>query len=224
MFWLFFVFQQPVNIQVHWVYECDNYPRRVAVLSNNWLDDYTELLVTGWEISSEHGEGVGEVFSPIYDGYVEPRYNGINKLRVCFDMSMDTSIKDFAEVSITDQTSGDQLPPCSIVWESDTCMMITLCPALPDQNTYTITLSDELTSAIGYSLVGDRDICITALVGDANESRQVNNQDMLAVNTNLDQPVNSDTARYDINCSGQINTQDMLMINSNIDNSANVCQ
>ena len=171
--------------------------------------------ITGWEIGAIHGISVGELWclvDDVNDGYVEPRTCGISRLRVSFDQAMDTSVTNPNVISIYGQINGTQPYPCSITWDGSNSMIITLCSALPDQDTYAITVSSNVKSAVGYALDGDRAICITALKGDVNSSREVNAQDMLAIRPHAGDSVDGTNARYDINCNGAINAQDMLAV------------
>jgi len=172
-----------------------------------------------WEIASDHGLGVGELWSPIEDGYIEPRAGGISKLCVWFDQPMDTNTTNPDVISISSLDGTVQLHPFSITWDDNDCMIVELSPALPDQTDYEITVSVEVESATGYALFGDRDICITALRGDVNASREVNSQDLLAVKTHVGETVGPGNARFDVNRSGQLNAQDLLAVYANIGHS-----
>ncbi|MCK5601826.1 hypothetical protein KAR91_08160, partial [Candidatus Pacearchaeota archaeon] len=133
---------------------------------------------------------------------------------VCFDQAMDTSVVDPAMITIDGVSGGAQAEPCSIVWETDRCMAVTLCAALGDEDTYTVTVSDSVVSAEARAVGGDRDICITALAGDADLNGLVDGQDLLAVNGYVSEPINEANCRYDINCNGLINSQDLLAVNA----------
>ena len=196
----------------------------LMVLAENWLEGVGPApLVTGWQTAVEHGDA-GVLVSDIEDGFVECRVNGITKLKVCFDQAMDTSVVDPAMITIDGVSGGAQAEPCSIAWETDRCMAVTLYAALGDEDTYTITVSDSVVSAEARAVGGDRDICITALAGDADLNGLVDGQDLSAVNGYVSEPVNEANCRYDINCNGLINSQDLLAVNARDDHAASGCE
>jgi hypothetical protein len=179
--------------------------------------------ITGWEIAATHGSGIGELWCPIENGYVEPRICGVTRLRVYFGQAMDINVTDPNVLSIYGVINGTQPHSCSVGWDGNTCMIITLCSALPDQDTYTISVGTEVKSSAGYALAGDRNICITALKGDVNSSRAVNSQDMLAIRVRIGESVGCSNARYEVNCSGALNSQDMLAVRTNASHVAPQC-
>jgi hypothetical protein len=136
---------------------------------------------------------------------------------------MDINVTDPNVLSIYGVINGTQPHSCSVGWDGNTCMIITLCSALPDQDTYTISVGTEVKSSAGYALAGDRNICITALKGDVNSSRAVNSQDMLAIRVRIGESVGCSNARYEVNCSGALNSQDMLAVRTNASHVAPQC-
>ena len=180
--------------------------------------------ILGWAIAVTHAGYVDELWSLIDNGYVEPRTKGITQLCVWFDQPMDTICTDANVVSIYGQLNSSPIRPCAIDWPSNDRMVIRLCSALPDRDTYRIVLGDKLLSAAGLPVYGSRGLCLTALKGDANGSGAVNSQDMLAINAHVGEPLNQDNARFDLNCSGAINSQDMLVVHASTGNTATVCQ
>ena len=167
--------------------------------------------------------GAGAMWSQCNNGYVEPRTYGLKMLRVCFDTAMDTSVIDLSQIiSIMGVNGGLQPVAGSVVWESSTCMVITLSSALPDKDAYTLTLKNAIKSSLGVALE-ETSRCLTAIKGDANANRTVNTQDLLAIRPYLNQPINSSNAKYDINCNGTINTQDMLAARAFLGNIAPTC-
>lgn len=179
--------------------------------------------VTQWRIVAQHGtEPDNELWSVIEDGYVEPRTEGIYKLCVFFNRPMDTNNIDPGIVTICSQ-NDIIFQPSRIIWPDDRQMIIELDEPLPDKDNYTVTLGLDVTSAEGYVVAGDYDICITALKGDANHSREVNSQDLLAVNDRIGELIGRGNVRFDINCNYEINTQDLLAVYANIGNRAPHC-
>ncbi len=136
---------------------------------------------------------------------------------------MNTSQVDPGMISIEGVDSGILPETWTISWNDSYCMTVGLNEALPDQDSYTITVSDELESVGGCALGGDREICLTILKGDANGNRMVNAQDFLKIGAYIGEPVDCQTARYDINCNGFINAQDFLKVRQYIRNTASPC-
>jgi len=174
-----------------------------------------------WEIGAVHGGN--EVWSPLADGYVEPRVEGVTSLRVSFDSEMDTSMTDPANVSIVGVNNGPQPAACTISWSGSTLMIIDLCTALPDEDTYTVTLGAGVVSAGGCPLAGDVSLCLVALAGDANANCAANAQDLLAVRAQIGETVGPANAKYDVNCNGTINAQDLLAVRACVGHSAPTC-
>jgi hypothetical protein len=197
------------------------------------IDDTNELIyveaadqplappaIIGWEIATTHGHSVGELWYPVQDGYVEPRANGIVKLGISFDQPMDITNTDPNVISIYTEPNVFHSNPHSIAWKSGRRMVVMLRPALPDQQTYTISIAAGIQSVFGDPLKADSRLCLTALMGDSNASGAVNAQDMLAVRTHLGETVAANNARFDVNCSGAIDVQDVLMVNANVGHGA----
>jgi hypothetical protein len=165
--------------------------------------------VVSWQTGAPHG-GIVDTWCAADNGYIEPRSYGIEKLRVCFDTDMDTSPLDIGQAVIIEGTiGGTQSVSGQIVWESSACMVIELDSALPDEDAYIITLTGAIKSAAEVGLE-NVSMCLTALKGDANGDRSVTAGDLLAIRANNNQPVNSGTARYDINCDGFLTAGDLL--------------
>lgn len=216
------------NEQNNWCHRCDFDLSNSVDLNDLYL--LTEYWlwglppsITNWEISVVHG-AVGEIVIPISDGYVEPRSAGIVKLIVSFDQAMDTSVEDINLVTITGVNGGVQGSPCSVLWDSGDRLEITLCSALPDEDSYTVSLDSGFVSAAGAQLAGDRDICVIVLAGDANKSRSVNAQDLLAIRARASESIDEGNVQYDINCNGSINAQDLLSARSHAGSTAPGCQ
>ena len=168
--------------------------------------------VVSWEIGVPHGS-LGDIWCAVEDGYIEPRTFGIKKIRVCFDTDMNTVPIDISQAIIIEGAiGGTQTVSGQIIWESSTCMVIELSSALPDENAYIITLTNAIKSALGVALE-ETSMCLTALKGDANGDRSVTAGDLSAILPHKNQPVNCNTARYDINCDGAVTSGDQLAAN-----------
>ena len=167
--------------------------------------------IASWEIAATHG--ASEIHSTIQDGQVEPRSYGIAKLRICFNQAMDTSVTDPRVVAIVGTVNGDKSNLVQeISWADDTCMLIMLSPALPDEDTYNVTMSTDVQSVDGCPLGGDCDTRIGALIGDVNSDGLVDNSDMIAVRVRRGESVSEANCRYDVNCSGVIDNSDLIAI------------
>ena len=183
------------------------------------------LSITDWEIAVTHGLVVGKVYSPIAEGYVESRTAGVAELRVTFDDALNPATAIPAEVAIVGVGNGDVSGQVAgvVLGAGDTQMTITLSPALPDDDTYTITIGTGVESAGGAPLSGDRDVCVLAVAGDANGTGTVDAVDYLAVNGHLGEEVGPANARFDVNASGTIDAVDYLAVNANMGGSAPAC-
>jgi len=205
------------------------FPELIVEDSNQpvYVDSFVQTeaapAIVGWEIAGYHNGGDGEIYSPIEDGYVEPRRQGIKKLRLWFDQPMDINSAGLDSITVWSLGSGMQVEPCLVEWDNDYCMVIEFCQALPDRDSYRITVDWGISSAAGYVIVGDRDICLASLQGDANMSGEVNSQDLLAIKAHINEPISPDNARFDINGSNEINVQDMLAAHANIGHSCILC-
>jgi len=182
----------------------------------------TAPQIIGWETAAIHGSQGVEIWSFIEDGYIEPRYQGIKKLCIWFDQPMDINNLDANNVSIR-SISGKIIQPSGIIWQDDFRMVTEFRDALPDKSTYQISVSLDVKSVEGCVVVGDRDICLSTLEGDANQSREVNTQDLLTVYDRIGEIIGTENARLDINCSDEINSQDLLAVYANIGHQAPDC-
>jgi len=184
--------------------------------------------IVSWDIGVSHGQTdlcCAIPYDPNASGYpyVEAGTSGIQRLRVWFDQAMDVSATDPSLISIVGVRNGPQATPCSVTWDGDTCMVINLCAALPDQDMYTVTVAAEVTSAGGGPLGGDRDVCLAALVGDANGNLDVTSGDLLAIRAHINESLDCSNARYDINGNGSITSGDLLAARAKIGNDAPPC-
>jgi len=169
-----------------------------------------------WWIRSNHGGGVGEVWTPIEDGYVEPRADGVITLCVCFDKIMDTTITDTSAIVISGRYNDGILHPWSVEWYLDMCMILTIYPTLADRDTYTIVIGPEFKSALGYSVIENSDIIIHALRGDVVANCEVDTDDLSAFAPYMDMPVDLDNARFDIDQNGWIDMEDVHQVLANV--------
>lgn len=177
------------------------------------VGDLSPPDITQWSVALTHS-GVGELITPIADGFVEPRTQGVRCFIVAFDEPLDGATFTASCVTIAGATNGDQSGLVSSVsLQGDgSVARITLSGALPQPDRYTVTLSDAVKDLYGNALGGDRDIAIGALRGDANGNAMVDIGDMLAVRANFSVPVGAASCRYDVNCNGIIDVGDQLAV------------
>jgi len=137
----------------------------------------------------------------------ESRDEGIHKLLI--DCDGDVTLPDPPEAlveSIVGVTNGDVTGNVVSVTAAGDVITIELSP-LPDEDTYTVTLSDSV-------IEGDRDFLIRALQGEVTNngtsSQVVNALDLSTIRTYFTQDVTTgDNAKYDIISDGAINALDL---------------
>ncbi len=173
-------------------------------------------IITKWEIAVTHGSGVGKVYSQINNGYVEPRTSGVKELRVTFDRALDPATVPVGQIAVTGVTHGNVSAQVSATTlnAGSTSVTINFSPALPNADTYNVTIGTAVKSTAGVVLSGDRSRCLSALAGDANGDKTVTTGDLLAVKARIGQAVVTPTARYDVNMDGGISTGDLLAVNA----------
>jgi hypothetical protein len=180
--------------------------------------------IAEWEIASRHGGDIGEVWLAMEDGYVEPRINGIEKLRIWFDQPMNPDSNDPNMILVTSERDESELHPCSVEWEEWDCVVITFCSALPDEDTYRIRIDAPLWSSRGQLLNEIGEICVTALKGDVDADLSVTTGDILAVQAHSGEPVDLNNARFDISGNAAINVHDMRFVGGYLGHTSPSCQ
>ncbi|HOX38491.1 MAG TPA: FG-GAP-like repeat-containing protein [Candidatus Brocadiia bacterium] len=165
----------------------------------------------GWQIAATHGGGVGELVTTIANGYVESRYQGIKKLVINMDEAMNPGSVSVSDLSIVGVSHGDQSSLITSAVVAGNKITIGLSAALPDIDTYTVTLGSAVEDLAGNSASGISQITVKALRGDANGDGQVNSFDLLNIRAFVGQAVTAANARRDINGDGVINSFDQLM-------------
>ena len=168
------------------------------------------LVVERWEVLADHG-AAGTIATAVSDNYIERRMAGLRKLRVAFAASVDPATLLPAAVTIAGQTGGDQssLVSALSVDASGREVTVTLSDALPNADVYTVTITDVLRSTEGDTVIGDRDIVLRTLAGDADGSGSVTEADLTAIRAKAGQAVDATTAAYDLDGSGQITPADL---------------
>jgi len=178
--------------------------------------------LTEAEIAATHGGGVGEIAVAIADGYVEPRNSGITHLRLHFSEALNPATVNTGVVTIVGVSNGDCSSQVATVTleGADDILAVELTSALPDQDTYTVTVSTSVQDVSGNPVSTGTDVVLSALQGDANGDRQVDVGDMLKVRSDQGEAVTEATAGCDVNIDGQIDVGDMLAVRSNSGHSA----
>lgn len=174
-----------------------------------------EPTVYSWASAASHGTST-ELAVPCSEGWVESRSACISTLLVTCSEPIDPVTVDTGCVQITGVTNLDQssLVKAVTVEGDGKVLRIALSAALPDQDSYTLTISGPCDLA-GNPLGGDRNILLHELHGDANGNGTVDIGDLLAVRGRFGTAVDEDSARYDVNRNGTIDIGDMLYVRSN---------
>lgn len=177
--------------------------------------------ITEWAVVATHSNGVGQVITPCTDGYVEPRTCRLAMLRLTFSAPL-TAVAA-ANVSVAGVKGGDlsaNVAGVTLSGDNDV-LWIEFNPALPDDDTYTITLSDTITGRdTGLALSGDRDCILKVCIGDVNGSSRVTITDMYVMQSMLNRTVTSDNCRYDLNLNGLITITEMYLVQSHMNHAA----
>lgn len=169
----------------------------------------------GWEVVANHG-AAGDIVSPVDSGAIEPRAQGLRTFRVSVGEPIDpASLSPIANaVTLVGQTHGDQSGRIgSLTLDgTGTVLTIALDTPLPNADTYTITLTPNLTTLGGEAYVGRTTLTISALAGDVDGSGSVTGADMLAVRPLSGSVPTAETARVDVSGSGTIGADDMVTV------------
>jgi len=165
----------------------------------------------GWQVVARHGQA--DVATPMTDGYIEPRSQGLRLFRVGFTAALDPATVSKAVVTIVGDTSGDQAARIdTVVLQGDRTLLVTLTTALPNADRYTVAIAPALHLAGGQPVSGDLDLRLATLVGDVDSSGTVGAADILAVRDRANQPIDATTVRYDVDLSGVITGNDMKKV------------
>jgi len=173
--------------------------------------------VVQWRIVAQHGT-LGPVTTPIDDGYVEPRAGGVRTLTAEFSHDVDPTSVTVGVVTVAGQQSGDQssLIQSVVLDPGRRQLTVSLSAALPDADTYVVTITPALKEAGGSSFGGNVDLELSTLVGDADGSGEVSASDILSARQAAGQTPAESTARFDVDQSGQITGTDILAVRSNL--------
>jgi len=173
--------------------------------------------VTQWKVLADHGP-LGPVTITVDDGYVEPRLNGVASLAAVFNRDVDPTTVLIGAVTIVGQQTGTQTHLIQSLSLDPTRreLSIALSAALPDADTYLVTLLPVVKDTGGVPFTGNVALEVSALVGDVDGSGQVAPADMLAVRQAAGQTPSGIAARLDVNQSGGITGCDILAVRSRL--------
>jgi hypothetical protein len=167
--------------------------------------------ITAWNLLTQHG--AEHLTTPITENMIEPRLEGVTRIRITFTGALDPATVTPQAVTITGDTSGDlshRIAQLSLT-AGDT-ILVTLSTALPDAERFTLEVADTVTDLAAQPLQADRHIRLATLAGDVDGSGAVTATDLLAIRTHTGKAVATDTARHDVDGSGTITADDMRVL------------
>jgi len=183
--------------------------------------DTSSPEVTEPGVPGIHGSGVGEVVVPIVADYAEPRNCGVGGVRLGFSEPLDPATINNGVVSIVGVLNGDCSPQVATdTLQGNDTLNVELATQLPDQDTYTVTVSTSVQDVIGNPVSPGTVVVLSALKGDMNADRRVTTADMAAVRAHVNEPITPLTAKYDMNMDGRITTADMGAVRANLTHTA----
>lgn len=184
-------------------------------------DDSTPPEVVEWTVVATHGGGVGEIATTCTDGYVETRTGRVSRLAVVFTDPLAPVTP--ADLMVVASKAGDisaRVSATTLSTDAHT-LFIDFSPALPDDDTFEITLSETITGRDnGLALTGDRDRILKCCVGDVNHSSRVTITDMYLMQSMLNKAVTAANCHYDLNQNGLITITEMYLVQANMNHSA----
>ncbi len=128
--------------------------------------DTSSPAITEPGVPGTHGSGVGEVVVSIVADYAEPRSCGVGGLRLGFSEPLDPATVNNGVVSIVGVLNGDCSPQvATVTLEGDDTLDVELATQLPDQDTYTVTVSTSVQDVIGNPVSAGTDVVLSALKG-----------------------------------------------------------
>ena len=169
--------------------------------------------VRNWEVLATHG--AAEIALEFGPTYVHGDAAGVSKLQLTFGAPVDAGTVDLNSVTIVGAANGDQSAKISDISLSDydRLMTVTLSAALPDIDTYTVTLAAAVQAGDGTAVQGTKSQTLKCLAGDVDGSGAV---DVASVRSQAGQDVDASTAANDVDGSGAITPNDMRALRSRL--------
>ncbi len=169
-------------------------------------------MIDEWEVLADHG-AAGTVATTVNDGTVEPRPGALETFCATFTAALDPATVAPGSVTLSGASAGDlsaQIDTLTLS-EENSVLTITLSGPLPDGDTYSLTVTNQVTGPDGSTVTGDTDLVISGLAGDTDGSGSVGGGDLLAVRSFVGTALDGTTARYDLDRSGAITGADLLV-------------
>jgi hypothetical protein len=171
-----------------------------------------QAQISAWYVVAPHGGA--ELVTSVADNFVEPRAQGLRKLRVEFSGAINAATVNTGSVSVWGDTSGnlaDRVASVTLLADNRT-LEVALTQALPNAERFTVRASNALRGADGNAITGDQDRRLATLIGDADGSGRVTAADVLAVRGQAGQAVSGTNGRYDLDGSNAITGGDMMAV------------
>jgi hypothetical protein len=160
---------------------------------------------------------------PDNDLFVEGRANGVTRLLVRFDQAIDPASFSSGSVHLWGADArgrainlGTTRISTSLA-NGNTVAVVTFSKKLPDVARYLVQVTG-VKDLVGNALAGDNDVVFTALAGDVNGDRVVDNADAALVKgfgtVPKINPAVASQVRADVNCDGKITSTDVTKVNS----------
>jgi len=174
--------------------------------------------VAAWEVATDHS-AAGPYAAPAVDSYVEPRIDGLRRVRITFDQPLDPATVNGAAVAVEAMSNPGLLPGHTVSLDiTQTVMIVAFDGPLTDRDVYTLTVAGSVQGADGQPVTGDLDITLRTLAGDVDGSGAVTAADILAARAAAGQPLGPGTCRWDVTTSGAVTGDDLLAIRRRLGN------
>jgi hypothetical protein len=185
------------------------------------------LRILSWHSAAAHGPAVEEALLEIPDDgtFCEPRASGLSRLVITFSQPIDPASLTPSSVQVCGLNADNEpidlsrVAVTTDVRSGNTVGVAAFDEKLPDGGRYLVRLAG-VTDAAGNGLAGDNDRIVTALLGDVNGDREVDQADedaaSLLAGTEPIHAGSTEQVRADVNPDGRIDGLDVGMIESNL--------
>ena len=204
--------------------EVINEGRTIPITSGEFQDTFTPYAVhlyrtplpvgpeiLTWEVVADHG-AAGVLASVVADGAVEPRIDGLRRLRITFDLPLDPTTVTESAIAVEALSNPGLLPGKSVSLDpSGKVLTVTFDSPLADADVYTVTVAGSVTGTDSLAVQGDLDIDLKTLAGDTDGSGAVSAADLLGTRAAAG-TVTPANARFDVDLSGSVTGGDLLAI------------